>query len=243
MYTPLVCIALRTVKLSDSKNLLSAWSRELGRVTFAVPAAVSREGRRRRALTAPLCVVEGVSDIRPGRDILSIRDVRALPASLALSPSPAKVVTAMFLAEALDVLLRRSQPDSTLSDFLFGSVEALAALDDARAVANFHLVFLFRLTHFAGIAPQLKDYRRGTLFDLREARFRSTAPLHADFLRGDECTVLMALSRADYASACHLPLDRYGRRRALDLVLSYYSLHLSPLASLKSLDVLREFGE
>ena len=217
MFTPVVCIALRTVKLNDSKNLLSAWCRELGRVTFAVPSAISREGRRRRALTAPMCVFEGVSDIRPGRDIQTVRDVRAVPSSLALNPSPAKLVTAMFLAEVLDLLLRRSQADEPLSDFLFGSAEALSVLDDPRAVANFHLVFMYRLAHFAGIGPELYGYSRGSVFDMREARFRPTVPLHADFLRGDECTVLMALSRADYVSAARLPLDRQGRRAALDV--------------------------
>ncbi|MDE5662357.1 MAG: recombination protein O N-terminal domain-containing protein, partial [Muribaculaceae bacterium] len=51
MYTHLDCIALRTTKVSDSKNLLSAWTRTHGRLTFSLPAGAGREARRRRALT------------------------------------------------------------------------------------------------------------------------------------------------------------------------------------------------
>ncbi len=38
MYTSVDCIALRTTRLSDSRNLLSAWERKLGRLTFAMPS-------------------------------------------------------------------------------------------------------------------------------------------------------------------------------------------------------------
>lgn len=239
MYTHLDCIALRTVKLNDSKNLLSVWTRQLGRLTFAIPAGTGREARRRRALTAPLCTFEGECDVRPDRDILTIRDLRALPGSLALDSSAVKNITAMFLAEVLDLLLKKTEVDKPLSEFLFTSVDTLAALTDSRAVASFHIIFLYKLTYFAGIGPELEGWKRGAIFDMRDACFRSTAPLHRDFLQGRECTALMALSRASYASAANLPFDRYARKTALDYILQYLSLHLAPLSSLKSLEVLR----
>lgn len=76
MYTALHCIALRTVRHSDTKNIVSAWSRELGRVAFAFPAGSGREARRRRALTTPLALFEGQCELRPGREIHTIRDLR-----------------------------------------------------------------------------------------------------------------------------------------------------------------------
>ncbi|MBP3537467.1 MAG: recombination protein O N-terminal domain-containing protein, partial [Muribaculaceae bacterium] len=74
MLTPVHCIALRTVRLSDSRNLLSAWSREAGRITFAIPAGATREARRRKAMTSPLAFFEGIADIRDNRDIQTVRD-------------------------------------------------------------------------------------------------------------------------------------------------------------------------
>ncbi len=243
MYQHLDCIALRTVRLNDSKSLLSAWTRQLGRVTFVIPAGASREARRRKALCTPLATFDAVCDVRPGREFLSLRDVRPASASLALLGTPQKNIQALFVAEVLDLILRRPQPDAHLSDFLFGSVEALAALTHPVAVANFHLVLLFRLTHFAGIEPQLAGWSEKAVFDLRDARFRPSVPLHRDFLSGRECAVLMALSRADYRAASALPLDHDGRRRTLDRILDYYSLHLVSLSSLKSLGVLRSMAE
>lgn len=243
MYSHLDCIALRTIKLSDSKNLLSAWSRQLGRITFSFPAGQGREARRRRALCPPLAIFSGVSDIKPGREVLSLRDLSAAPGTIAISSSPAKNLSAMFLAEVLDILLRHSDSaDAALSDFLFGSVEALGALTDPTAIANFHIIFLYRLSHFAGIEPQLEGWNTHAIFDLREGRFRTSLPFHRDFLQGRENTMLMAISRADYRNAHRLPLSRDDRRRALDVILQYFSFHLTPVGNLHSLEILRELG-
>lgn len=243
MYRTLECLALRSTRISDSKSLLSAWSRQLGRVTFAFPAGNSREARRRRALCPPLAAFEGVCDVKPGRDILSLRDIRPCPSSLAVGLSPVKGFVAIFLAEVLDILLRRSEPDDTLSDFLFTSAEALDAMSQPAAIANFHLIFLYRLAHLAGVGPDLEGWHRKAYFDMRDSIFRNTPPLHHDYLCGRECTALMALSRAGYRSAAHLPFNRESRRRALDSILRYFELHLTPLSSLKSLEILRSMAE
>ncbi|MDE5629152.1 MAG: DNA repair protein RecO C-terminal domain-containing protein [Muribaculaceae bacterium] len=236
------CIALRTVKVSDRQDLLTVWSREAGRLSFTVPAGNSQAARRRRALTSPLAVFECVADIRPGRDIHTIRDLNAAPYSLALVPSPSKSLTAMFLAEVLDNLLRKTEPDSSLSRFIFTSLEIFSQLR-ARAAANFHIVFLLRLMHFAGIEPDMGDYYPGRVFDIREGRFLAARPLHGQFLDGDECRMLALMQRVDYFTSGRLPLSRASRNIAVDRILSYYQLHLGSLSNIKSLEILRRMGD
>lgn len=239
MLTPVHCIAFRTVRLSDSKNLLSVWSREAGRLTFAVPAGSSREARRRRAITAPLGTFEGVCDLRPDRDIHSVRDVMPMAGSAVLNPSPSHGMTALFLAEVLDRLLAACSPEPALSDYLFDSLELLPNLK-GRAAANFHLLFLFGLTYFTGIAPDLGDYAGGAVFDLRDGRFRHAAPVHGDCVDGTGARLLVLLANTPYSKGGRLPFGRDGRNKALDLILHYYSLHLAPVESIKSLEILRE---
>ena len=237
MFHNLHCIALRTVRHSDTKNLLSAWSREAGRISLAMPAGSGREASRRRSLTSPLAVFEGVVDLKPGREILSMRDLRPGPGSLAMEASPVKGMTAMFLAEFLDLLLRRSEPDEVLSDFLFDSLATFSAMTDATDIANFHLVLIYRLTALAGIEPQTDV--PGTIFDLRDGSFRPACPLHDDWLDPAESECLRRLARVHYNNTAEAALDRAMRNRLLDSLVRYYSIHLLPLTSLKSLDIQR----
>lgn len=239
MYTPLECIALRTTRLNDSRNLLTAWSRSHGLLTLAMPSGASKEARRRRALTAPMMVFTGVVDLRPGRDIVFMRDLQGTVG--AAQPSPAKNMTAIFLSEILDRLLPQTAPDPAISGFLFESAEALRELTSGRALANFHIIFLYRLAGFMGIGPQLDS--SGSIFDLREATFRSTPPLHPDYICGRAASVVRCLPRYSYSRAHRIPLDRAGRREALDVILRFYAIHLDTLISLKSLEILRALAD
>ena len=241
MLTPVDCIALRTVRVSDSKNLLSAWTRQAGRITFSIPAGNGREARRRRAFTVPLGTFQAVADLRPNREIAGMRDVSPMAGSLAMGGSPLHGVTAIFLSEVLDNMLRRSEPDEALSAFLFQAIELFASLPP-ESIYNFHIVFLYHLASYAGIAPDTDTFvsRRTTpVFDLREARFRAAAPLHGDYIEGNETRFLTLLARSPLSASHRLPLRRAERNRALDLILRYISIHLTPLDSLHSLEILR----
>lgn len=238
MQTKLHCIALRTVRVNDSRNLQSVWSLEHGRLTFVMPAGNGREARRRRALTAPLALFEAVGDVRPDHDIISVRDLMPLAGSPVLSMSPVRTASAVFLAEALDVLLRRTPADECLTSFLFDAV-AFYGEASSSAAANFHMSFLCHLSSFLGIAPDAGEYISGYYFDMREGRFTATAPLHGDFLPPDACRFLLALCSVPLRRCGLLRVPRYERRRAIDDILRYYSLHLCELEGLQSLSILR----
>lgn len=247
MYIPLNCIALRTVHHSDSRSILTAWSRERGRVSLSMPDGAGREARRRRALTMPLGLFEVVADERPGREIFGTRDLRALPGSpAAASPGPAKAMLCLFLADFLDRLLRTSAPDPLLSDFLFESLRALGQASRPAAIANFHIVFLFRLSRFLGIGPDMSlpagARPAAMIFDMREGRFRTSIPAHPLFYAGEDSAAAKLLSRMSYSNMHRVRMERSQRARLLDAVIEYYGIHLSTPGVIQSLEVLRQLS-
>ncbi len=245
MYTPLHCIALRTVRHSDSRAILTAWSAERGRIAVALPDGKGREAVRRRALTMPLAMFECIADLRPGKDILTVRDLRPSPGSpAAAAPGPARTMLHLFLAEALDRLLRESAPQPLLADYLFDSLRRLGRMARPAALANFHIVFLFRLARFLGVAPDISvpagsDASR-LYFDLRDARFRASLPAHPLFLAGDEAAAVALLGRLDFENLHLAHFTREERARILDGILDYYRLHLTAPGELRTADVLRQ---
>ncbi len=89
-------ICLRSVRYSDSKSILSAYSLEAGRVSLLVGSGNGREAMRRRALTQPLGVLECVADVVPGRDIHRVAEMRPLHPLSALRANPVKCGVAML---------------------------------------------------------------------------------------------------------------------------------------------------
>ncbi|MBJ2184718.1 MAG: DNA repair protein RecO C-terminal domain-containing protein [Muribaculaceae bacterium] len=240
MYESLHCLALRTVRHDDRTSILSAWTAECGRVGISMPAGTGREAQRRRALTMPLAIFEGVVVSRPGRDLVRLRDLRPVAVTSSLHSHPVKTAMALFLADVADGVLRASEPDARLSDFLFGAVRALDALTDTNAVANFHLWFLRALATMTGIAPDFGSWRPGAVFDMTEGVFRVSPPVRGRYLMPDEARAVCLLGRLTLNNIARVRLSRSDRRLMLDGILDYYAMHGAVAASAtRSLDILK----
>lgn len=231
-------VALKATKYSDTQTILTAYSRELGRVSLAMPAGNGKAAARVRALTMPLGIVECVSEPRAGREILPMRQVVQGRALRSLHSDPVKQMMAMFLSEVLAVVLQGGEPDRALFDFLEAGVGVLDEADGART-ANFHICFLFNLARHLGIEPDVSTYERGSVFDMADGRWRASMPLHRNYLVPDDAGVAYQLSRMTFANMHCFRFSRIQRNAIIDGILEYYSLHYVSMRHLRSLDILR----
>lgn len=232
-------VTLKTTKYSDTQTILTAFSREHGRVSFSLPAGTGKAAARMRALTMPLSVIECVSERKGGgREILPMRQVvQDLPLA-SLHTDPVKQMMAMFLSEVLSVVLQGGEADSSLFDFLVGSIRVLDAADAGRS-ANFHICFLLNLGRHLGIEPDVSTYVPGAIFDMSDGRWRTTAPLNRGYLQPDDAGTVFRLLRMTYANMHRFGFNRMQRNAILDGILEFYSVHYVSLRHLRSLDILR----
>lgn len=237
MLRPVKCIILRTVRYNDHSSIVTAYSRELGRISFVSPAGSSREAVRRRALLMPLSVIDCVTDDRPGRDLLSVRDL-SRSGGFDFSEKPMKGVTALFIADFLNSTLKERQPDEAMFEFIMTAIARLGEVNGS-ALANFHIAFMVNLQHYLGIFPDISTYRPGRVFDIIDGVYRSTAPLHGKYLDREESSFSVLFSRMTFRNMGLYRLNRDQRNRAVDIILEFYSHHLGDLRDLQSLDVVR----
>ncbi len=237
MYTSLDCIALRTVRHSDRHSILSAYTRQRGRMSFLVSAGNGREAARRRAMLMPGSRFSCVADLRDNSDRLpAMRDV--MPRSPhTLGGDPVKAAVTLFIVDFMNTLMRDSMPDGLLFDYCDSMLEFYST--GVRGTANFHLLFMIGMMHFAGIEPDVSTYRPGYLFDMVDGVFRDSAPLHGRFLERDEAQAAVILMRMTPRNLSRWKLTATQRNTSLDRLIEYYALHFTSLQSMRSLDVLR----
>ncbi|MDE5786855.1 MAG: DNA repair protein RecO C-terminal domain-containing protein [Duncaniella sp.] len=232
-------IALRLTRHSDRQSILTAYSREAGRLSIAIPAGTGRGAARIQALTMPLSLLQGVVDARPGREIVNVKGLQLAEPLHSLHSHPVKQMTGMFLAEVLASVLRDNEGDPVVWSFIESSVKVLDSLVDSKATANFHLWFLYRLGALMGIEPDVSTYTDGSLLDLRDGLWRRSPALHGEWLDKEESRAVWLLSRMTIGNMHLYRFSRTERNRILDGMTDYYSAHLVSLHRLKSLDVLR----
>ena len=154
---------------------------------------------------------------------------------------PEKLAISLFVAEFLYYAMRGEQQNVPLFDYVTDSIQWLDGQDSR--FANFHLVFLMRLSRFLGFYPNLDNYSAGDYFDLRESIFLSAPPVHRDFLYPQEAEKVQLMMRMDFATMHLFQMSHTERNRLLEVALSYYRLHIPDFPELKSLSVLQELYE
>lgn len=235
-------IVLSTLKYAEDKLIVNALSRTAGRVTLMVRVSHTQRAAVRHTLFQPLAVLETSWEANPRATMMKPKTARPTQQMLSMQGDPVKATVALFLAEFLSHATRANFDGGLLFDYI---VYALAWFDAAeRDFANFHLVFLMRLTRFLGIDPNLEgaERERGTTlpyFDLQDGHYAAVAPDHKYYIGGQEAQVLPLLLRMNFGTMQLFRLNGTQRSRILDTILTYYRLHLPGIPELKSLEVLR----
>ena len=231
-------IVLRSLKYGDKRVIVDMFTRQHGRLSYIVPLPTSARSKIKKQYFQPLTLLNIEGKLRPQSQLQHLDDASLLVPLPSLLTVPTKLALGLFVAEFLCHALRDEQQNEPLFDYIQGSIEWLDAA--SQSYANFHLVFLMRLSRFLGFYPNLDDYRPGCYFDLRAATFCTVPPLHRDFLQPDETATILQLMRMDFTTMHLFHLNRQQRNRILEVCLAYYQLHLPDFAEMRSLAVLRE---
>ncbi|NDV80390.1 DNA repair protein RecO [Bacteroides sp. 51] len=231
-------IVLHALKYSDTSNIVDIYTELHGRTSFLVPASRSRRSAVKSVLFQPLSIVELEADFRTTSSLYRIKEVKAYPFH-SVPYHPYKSAIALFLAEFLYRAVKEEGENAPLFAYLRHSIEWL---DECTVdFANFHLVFLMRLSRFLGLYPNLEDYSRGDYFDLLNAGFTPLKPYkHSFFVNPEESYRITRLMRMNYDTMHLFGMNRADRARCLAIIHEYYRLHIPGFHDLKSLDVLQE---
>ena len=231
-------IVLNSLPYNDTYAITLIYTEEFGRVSYLTTQTKSRKSKVPRALFHPLAILDLEVEHQSRRDIQRIREIKIHFPLIALLTDPMKSALGIFLAELIGKVVREEQTNRELFDFLLQSVQVLELT--TASPANFHLVFMIRLSRLLGFYPDASNYQKGMIFDMRNGIFTENKPAHIIFLPPDESAVFFNLLRMSYEN---MPAFRFsGReRQAIILrILDYYRLHLSDFPEIKSLAVLHD---
>ena len=237
MLTKTQAIVLHSLKYGESRLIVDMFTRVFGRQSFIVSIPKTSKGKIKKQFFQPLTLLEIETDIRPKLQLQKLNDVRLLTPFASIPFEPDKLAISLFVAEFLYYALRSEQRNELLYDYLEYSIMWL----DGQQVnfANFHIVFLLRLTRFLGFYPNMDDYEDGDYFDLRESEFMRNPPVHRDFLHPEEAQKVQLMMRMDFPTMHLFRMSHDDRNRLLEISIKYYRLHLPDFPEMKSIEVLQ----
>jgi len=229
-------IVLHSINYSDKATIVTIYTRQFGRVSYIVNGVSKKKSIFRSAYLQPLSILELDVFHSPGKEIQRIKDLRSVYSFTGIPFDPIKNVLALFLSEMLFRTLLQREPDESVFLFIENSIQQLDCCENG--IANFHLIFLMKLTRYLGFEPN-SDEEKTSYFDLMNGVFLKEKPLHSHFLMSDDSAAFAALLHSDYTNMHLLTFSREKRLKLLESMDEYYRMHIPDFHGMHSLEVLK----
>ena len=231
-------IVLNSVKYGDKALIVQMLTDTLGRQSYIVQGVGSGKGRgSKMALFQPMFALQFEGIISDKSELHRLKDTQSGIVLQSMPYDIRKSTIALFMAEVLYRLIGESEANSVLFDFVWGSIEALDAIEEG--VANFHLWFLANISRFLGFAPG-NEYVADSYFDMREGLYTLQRPAHDKFLNAEYARLLNDLIECDVEYLGEIGLNRTQRVDMLSGLVDYYSIHLDAIRRVQSIAILQQ---
>lgn len=231
-------VVLGTVKYGDKAIIVNMLTDTFGRQSYIVQGLGSGKGRGSKlAYYQPLFALQFEGIVSDKSELHRMKDVQSSIVMQTIPYDIRKSTIALFMSEVLYRLVGESEANSLLFDFVYGSIEALDAIDEG--VANFHLWFLANISRFLGFAPG-NEYTKDCFFDMREGLYTPVQPLHDKFCNREYAQLLNDLIECDVQYLGEIGLNRTQRVDMLHALTDYYALHLDSIRKVQSISILQQ---
>ena len=107
-------IVLHAFKYGEARLIVDMFTREAGRLSFAVPIPKTSKGRLKKQYFQPMTLLEVECDLRQRTQLQKLKDARLLTPYTSIPFAPDKLAISLFVAEFLYHALRSEQQNELL---------------------------------------------------------------------------------------------------------------------------------
>lgn len=229
-------IVLHSIKYNDTSLITHCYTEKLGLQSFMLKGILSaKKGKIRKAHFQPLSLLRIQFQHKNKGGLNFIKELKVDPPYQSIYTTIEKNTIALFLSEVLYKSLREEEANPLLFEYL---ENAFLWLDSHDNSANFHLLFLIKLTQFLGIYPNQEE-NQGNYFNLESGCFSEHQPIE-HHLEGTTASVLRELLGMNFATVNLPKLNQQSRQELLNALVHYFELHLHGFSKPKSLEILHQ---
>lgn len=229
-------IVISSLKYAEADLIVKCFTESHGLKSYLLRNILkSKKGKLRASMFQALTQLEIVANHREKNSLESIREAKTLFPYQTLQTDVYKASMVFFLAEVLRNSIQEEEENRPLYLFL---EESFRWLDGANEIANFHLLFLVKLTRFLGFHPH-NSKENHTYFNLLEGVFQKDET-NKYCLGETQSALLQSLLEMNFTESSNLKLNQTKRVKFLEILLLYYELHLENFRKPKSLEVLNQ---
>jgi DNA repair protein RecO (recombination protein O) len=231
-------IVLHSIKYGDTSLIAHLYTENFGRHAFLFKGIRGKKSKIRSNLIQPLSILNLEVYYKERKDLSLVKEASAANIFTQFPYDIKKSTQVLFMAEILYRCIKEEEVNKPLFDFIVSSIEYFDLLEAGSA--DFHIIFLVKLSKYLGFYPATKENESDFVFDMKEGIYKDHIPSHIDYIDSLNSELLEEILNTNYENLTGLNLNRIKRNNLLDALLKFYSFHIEGIMNLKSYLVLRE---
>ena len=229
-------IVISAIKYAEADLIVKCYTQTSGLKTYMLRGILkSRKGKFKTSLFQPLTQLELVAKHKDKGSLEYLQDAKILVHYQSLHTEVVKSTMVMFLSEMLKNTIQEEEVNDALYNYLEGAINWL---DFHAEIANFHLLFLLKLTQYLGFYPDDSEMEL-PYFNLLDGIFQESKT-DGYCIRGEVLEHLKLLLATNFEALNEIKLSKANRSELLEILLTYYQLHIESFKKPKSLSILHE---
>ncbi|MGK0385514.1 MAG: DNA repair protein RecO (recombination protein O) [Patiriisocius sp.] len=229
-------IVFSSIKYAEADLIVTCFTKSSGLKTYLLRGVLkSKRGKLKASYFQALTQLEIVVNHKNKGTLESIIEAKVQYPYTTLHTDIIKSSLVMFLSEMLKNTILEEESNEQLYQYLEASFQWL---DHHDSIADFHILFLLKLTAYLGFYPDTTASHL-PYFNLAEGTFE-TEDVSTYCETGSRVTGLKQFFGINFDKISSLKLTKNQRMDVLHLVLDYYQLHLHGYKKPKSLEVLQQ---
>ena len=232
-------IVLSTIKYGEADLIVRCYTESSGLKSYLLRNVLkSKKGKLKASYFQALTLLELDAVHKDKGTLERINEAKVLYPYKTLHTQVVKTAMVIFIAEILTNSIQEAAEDPALFKFLKNS---MIWLDEQQEIANFHILFLLKLSQYLGFYPDSSTIAN-PYFNLMEGVFQSNNEGKYSE-EGLHITVLKQFFGIDFEAINRIKPTKKIRLEILNLLIFYYQLHLQSFKKPKSLLVLNQIFE
>jgi DNA repair protein RecO (recombination protein O) len=235
MYIKTEAIVLSSIRYNEADLIVKCYTHSHGLLSFMVKGVLkSKKGKLKASLFQTLSLLFIETRINTKGQLNYFKDIQISNQLNHLQTNIYKATLAMFTAEILNTVIYEEEKNEGLFDFIKTSI---VWLDKAENFKNFHLSFLIKLTSFLGFYPQSNQHEHEIYFNIQEGCFELFESKFC--LNQYYSSIFQNLISQSLEEFQQQQIPKTLRLKLLDVIMTYYELHIDSFRRPKSLDVIK----
>jgi DNA repair protein RecO (recombination protein O) len=231
-------IVFKCTNYAESSVVVQVYTEKFGLQSYIINGVKKPRAKISRNMLQPLYLLDMIVYHKAGGNIHRISELKNAPALQTIAYDVVKTSIIMFLNEVLYKAVKHQDADENLFGFIFHAVEWLDHAHEG--LANFHMLFLLKLTRYMGFYPEVNQDINADFFDMKEGVFKRYKPNHALYLSPPHTQNFNMLLQYSFENMHQLKLVKDERRYLIAKLLEYYSLHIENFGFVHSHEILEE---